>query len=83
MSFDWIEYLKLAADLVNQVEDEITRSRVLTTSHEGKLRTAISRAYYAAFREAYYFLVRENPAVDIPKSAAHSAVYRQFRDRRV
>lgn len=42
MSFDWIEYLQLAQHLMGQAE---------AASDEAKRRTAISRAYYAAYNE--------------------------------
>lgn len=41
MSFDWTEYLYLAQDLAGQ--------RVTPPTIEAKWRSAISRAYYAAF----------------------------------
>ncbi len=44
MSFDWTEYLALAQDLAGQ--------RVTPPTVEAKLRSAISRAYYAAFCKA-------------------------------
>lgn len=44
MSFDWSEYLKLAQELASQTHGSSTQ--------EARLRSAISRAYYAAFRKA-------------------------------
>lgn len=44
MSFDWSEYLTLAQELASQTE----RSSL----QEARLRSAVSRAYYAAFRTA-------------------------------
>lgn len=48
MSFDWSEYFIVAQELANQA---ITSSKNQGTI-EAKLRCAISRAYYAAFRKA-------------------------------
>lgn len=52
MSFDWSEYLTLAQELAS----------TSTTSpiEEAKLRSAISRAYYAAFCKARNYLIYEN-----------------------
>jgi uncharacterized protein (UPF0332 family) len=48
MSFDWSEYLTVAQELASQA--------ITSTMHQGtiraKLRHAINRAYYAAFRKA-------------------------------
>jgi len=41
MSFDWADYLTLAQELADQAAS--------SQSTEAKLRSAISRAYYAAF----------------------------------
>lgn len=44
MSFDWTDYLKLA--------ESLTRDPIAPGPEEASLRTAISRAYYAAYRSA-------------------------------
>ena len=44
MSFDWADYLKLA--------EALTRDPSSPGPEEASLRTAISRAYYAAYRSA-------------------------------
>jgi hypothetical protein len=49
MSFAWTRYLELAKELAGKP--------VTTEGREAKLRSAISRAYYAAFHEARDFLV--------------------------
>lgn len=46
MNFNWAEYLQLAQNLVGQE---------VTASDEAKQRSAISRAYYAAYNEARRF----------------------------
>ena len=48
MSFAWVRYLDLARELAGKP--------ATTESREAKLRSAISRAYYAAFNEARAFL---------------------------
>lgn len=70
MSFDWIGYLQLAEELVDQAVD--------ATGQEAKLRTAISRAYYAAFGKARDYL-RQKGASSEPPAGIHSYVQRQFR----
>lgn len=69
MSFDWSEYLSVAKELATQT----------TTAHkEAKLRSAISRAYYAAFITARNNL-RDRSGLLIPKTSdAHSYVSQQF-----
>ena len=49
MSFDYIDYLYLAQELVGQTPPQAAQP-------EAKLRSAISRAYYAAFLKARAFL---------------------------
>lgn len=48
MSFDWSEYLTLAQELASQS----TGSSI----QEARSRSAVSRAYYAAFRQARNYL---------------------------
>ncbi len=48
MSFDWVEYLDLA--------EELAGYPVNPASQEAKLRSSISRAYYAAFSKARNYL---------------------------
>jgi uncharacterized protein (UPF0332 family) len=53
MSFDWSDYLALARELYRQ--------GIVHSSKEAELRSAISRAYYAAFGKARNYLRdREN-----------------------
>lgn len=70
MSFDWLEYLNLAKEMVVK----------LTTppSQEARLRDAVSRAYYAAFISARNYL-RDTEAHSIPTTSdAHRYVWQQF-----
>ena len=72
MSFDWSEYLILAQELAGQA----TRP----SSQEAKLRSAISRAYYAAFCKARNHL-RDKEHHRIPSGGeAHQYVQNQFKD---
>lgn len=71
--FDWTAFLTLAEELLEQSE----RSDVTASSQEAAWRTAISRAYYAAFLSARSDLRRRG--VDIPAGgAAHRAVWDAF-----
>ena len=66
MSFDWAEYLILARQLQRSGE-------------EAKLRTAISRAYYAAFCKARNYVRDVDRDTDVPKDGrAHSYVKNKF-----
>ena len=67
MSFDWTNYLNLA--------QELTGAATTLSNEEAKLRSAISRAYYAAFiqarnhlrdREQYLTPPGGNPHYDVP-----------------
>lgn len=48
MTFDWLDYLTLAQNLAGQT---------VIVSEQAKLRSAISRAYYAAFHQAKQVLI--------------------------
>jgi len=66
MSFDWTQFLFLA--------QELTKSAASSSSQEAMLRSAISRAYYAAFCNARNFLRNHRNEV-IPSTAeAHRIV---------
>ncbi len=77
MTFDWSEYLKLAQELAG---DDAS-----SPSEEAKLRSSVSRAYYAAFCKARNHLrnidkhkkiLSETP----PKVNVHKYVRNQFKD---
>jgi uncharacterized protein (UPF0332 family) len=71
MSFDWSEYLDLAQELAGQATGP--------SSQEAKLRSAISRAYYAAFCSARNHL-RDKERHTIPSGGeAHQYVQNQFK----
>lgn len=70
MSFDWLEYLNLAQELAGQATKP--------SSQEAKLRSAVSRAYYAAFCEARNHLRGEGHS--IPRFNPHRYVIDQFLD---
>jgi uncharacterized protein (UPF0332 family) len=71
MSFDWSEYLDLAQELAGRATGP--------SSQEAKLRSAISRAYYAAFCKARNHL-RDNEGLPIPKVDVHRYVRDQFKN---
>jgi hypothetical protein len=59
--FDWSTYLQLATELAQQ-------------THEQYGRTAISRAYYAAFNHAKRFVERTGNTTIPPDGRAHELV---------
>jgi len=70
MSFEWLEYLRLA--------QELTQSKRGVASREAKLRSAVSRAYYAAFIKARNHL-RDEEGYNIPDvQDAHYLVRAKF-----
>lgn len=71
MTFNWSEYLNLA--------QELTGSATTPSSQEAKLRSAISRAYYAAFIQARNFL-RDREGLTIPLENTHQYVINQFKN---
>src|SRR5258708_7770083 len=77
MSFDWVEYMRLAKQLAG----------VSTTppGQEANHRTAISRAYYAAFCQARNYLRdkdQDNAITSITDAQIHGYVIHQFSDSR-
>lgn len=70
MTFRWSSYLELARELANvQAPDPAS---------EAKMRSAISRAYYAAFCEARNY-VRDVAGLAVPRDAsAHAYVRKAF-----
>ena len=74
MSFDWLEYLNVAQELAGQPDR--------ASNEEAKLRSSISRAYYAAFIKARNFL-RDNEGMVISNQPrVHEYVPRQFEQSR-
>ena len=71
MTFNWSEYLNLARELAGKSTD--------VSSEEAKLRSAISRAYYAAFIQARNFL-RDRDQITIPREKTHKYVIEQFQN---
>lgn len=71
MTFDWSQYLNLAKEFLCQPTPP--------ANQEAKMRSAISRAYYAAFISARNYLP-ETEEHSIPKTAdAHKYVVQQFK----
>src|SRR5947209_8102595 len=79
MTFDWTEYLALAQELGG-------RRPPVPAGPEARARSAISRAYYAAYVQARNYLRDKDHDPALPSSGqAHEYVRRQFwrsRDRR-
>lgn len=71
MTFDWSQYLNLAKEFLGQPTPP--------ANQEAKMRSAISRAYYAAFISARNYL-QETEGHSIPKTAdAHKYVVQQLK----
>lgn len=70
MSFDWTEYLTLAAELASTANPPIA---------EAKLRSAVSRAYYAAFCKAKSHCISRNECTVPTDGAAHLVIALHFR----
>jgi len=72
MAFDWSEYLKLAGELAGDPQHPV--------NDEAKLRSSVSRAYYAAFCRARNHL-RDIEGQSIPPdSDVHTYVRDKFND---
>lgn len=65
-SFTWEEYLDLAEEFEDDIDDEAL------------LRTATSRAYYAAFHMASDFLNKNGFTISRERSSAHRDVWDAF-----
>lgn len=72
MSFDWREYFALAQELSGQ-------AGVTSAGTEARLRSALSRAYYAAFCQARNHL-RDREGERLPEAQVHTYVRDRFRD---
>lgn len=71
MTFDWSEYLKLAQELAGQTVSPVNK--------EAKLRSSVSRAYYAAFCKARNYL-RDIEGCPIPSGPEiHGYVCNKFK----
>jgi len=69
----WSDYFDLAQELHGGAAG--------TPFEEAKLRSAISRAYYAVFNEGKHFLIQRVPNIRIPiDGAAHKVVVDGFID---
>lgn len=70
MNFDWLDYLALPQNLAGQT---------IVVSEQAKFRSAISRAYYAAFHQATQVLV-EKDRLTIPLQNVHKFAIAQFQN---
>ncbi|NER33006.1 MAG: HEPN domain-containing protein [Oscillatoria sp. SIO1A7] len=71
MSFNWTEYLALAQQLAGKAK--------ISATQESRLRSAISRAYYAAFIQARNHL-RDRDGLAILRKSTHDYVINQFKN---
>ncbi|NEP42082.1 MAG: HEPN domain-containing protein [Okeania sp. SIO2H7] len=69
MTFNWLQYLGLAQQLAGKAQ--------IYATQESRLRSAISRSYYAAFILARNYL-RDEESISIPKQQTHKFVIQQF-----
>ncbi len=81
MSFNWLDYLTVARELAEQAQDPAGQ-----VAGEARLRSAISRAYYAAFHTARAYLrdKDKDPSIE-GRGNIHAYVRQQFKispDRR-
>lgn len=65
MPFDWAEYLRLAEELAQRPDDEAAH------------RSAVSRAYYAAFCRACAHLIQQNIPVS-QGDGSHKRIWESF-----
>lgn len=73
MTFDWSEYLKLAQELAGNIVGPVNQ--------EAKLRSSVSRAYYASFCKARNYLRDIDGDTTIPETGdAHIYVRDKFID---
>lgn len=72
MSFDWADYLKLA--------EALTQAPAVPGPEEAALRTAISRAYYAAHRSASNLVASRGELVPTGLASDHGLVIDHFRN---
>ena len=71
MSFNWSEYLALAGQLAGKAK--------ISATQESRLRSAISRAYYAAFIQARNHL-RDKDGLSLPRLNIHQYVINRFKN---
>ncbi len=71
MSFDWADYLSLA--------QELSGNMVSQASQEAKLRSAISRAYYAAFCKARNHLRDKEGYLVTQEVEVHQDIRNEFK----
>ena len=69
MAFDWSDYLVLSDWLMGEG---------IAPSDEAKYRSAISRAYYAAFHSGMGLLIRKKEFVPSGEGTDHGAVLRVY-----
>ena len=69
MSFTWGDYYTLADELINSKKQNIKESRS---------RSAVSRAYYAAFHSALQFAIDYYPDFEPSTNRAHKKVIEWF-----
>lgn len=79
MTFDWSKYYDLAQELIDQAQDQSIGSDI----KEAKLRSALSRVYYACYRTAKNYLIAKSLYSPTRKEQENDHIYvrDQFRDR--
>ncbi len=72
MDFNWAEYLVLA--------EQLHKEGIISPADEAKIRTALSRAYYAAFKTAERYLQSHGGVKRQENEGSHEAVIRIYED---
>lgn len=73
MKFNWSEYLNLAK--------ELTGKKNINVSNQAKLRTSISRAYYASYCNVYNYLRDVEKDESLPKGEQAYMAHKYVRDK--
>lgn len=77
MSFDWLEYFYQAQDVSDK--RHTIPSQKMSPANEADMRTAISRAYYAAFHKAKEFLqATKDLTPETPAGGVHERLISRF-----
>ena len=75
MSFNWLQYLDLASELSDQAK--------VSEPKEAKLRSSISRAYYAIFHKSRQHLENNWGILIYKHGSAHQQVPDEFANRQI
>lgn len=77
MTFDPRHFLDLASELVQVLPTGPAGKGLLTPEQEAKARTAIGRAYYAAYLVARWYALEQDPFLSL-REDSHQALFRWY-----